>query len=85
MELGIQDNTYVYDIQMEDGSINTVILDSGAACNVWPRSKQSGAKLMPRKEGIEMVAANGTSINYYGQWLINFRGMEANQDFPRRV
>lgn len=85
MELRIQDNTYVYDIQMEDGSINTVILDSGAACNVWPRSKASGAKLMPRKEGIKMVAANGTSINYYGQRLIKFRGMEADQDFPRRV
>jgi len=69
---------YVYDVQLEDGSIVTVTLDSGAGCSVWPRGKASGgAKLEPKKPGMKMSAANGTEIGYYGQRMVKFRAIDA--------
>ena len=55
MKVRIEKNTYVYDVQMEDGAMVTVTLDSGAGCNVWPKGVQAGAsKLLPRQAGMKM-------------------------------
>ena len=39
---------------------------------------------MPRKKGLRMVAANGTSIENVGQTLIRFRGEECKTGFKWR-
>ena len=78
MKLRVEKNVFVYDIQMEDGSAVAVTLDSGAGCNVWPRGlAAAGSMLRPPRKGMSMFAANGTPINYFGQRLVKFRGMEA--------
>ena len=84
MQVKIENGVYVYEIQMENGDMAKVTLDSGAGCNVWPRGLQSGAALRPKKEGMRMVAANGTDIANYGRRLVKFRGVEA-QGFPGRM
>ena len=88
MKVRIEKNVFVYDVQMEDGQMVTVTLDSGAGCNVWPRGMPAGSsKLRPPKKGVNMIAANGTPINYFGQRLVKFRGIEPckAEGFPRRT
>ena len=88
MKLRVERNVFVYDVQMEDGSLVTVTLDSGAGCNVWPKGLAAGSsELRPPKKGMNMYAANGTPINYFGQRLVKFRGIELlkDEDFPRRT
>ena len=54
MKIRVERNTYVYDVQMEDGAMVTVTLDSGAGCNVWPRGlKAGGSMLLPKQGGDE--------------------------------
>ena len=85
MELRVENETYVYDVQLEDGSMTTITLDSGAGCNVWPRGKYSGSgTLTAKKPGMRMIAANGTEIEYDGQRVVQFRGVEA-LGFPRQM
>ena len=81
-------NVFVYDVQLEDGSMGTVTLDSGAGCNVWPKGLEAGGSVLkPRKKGVSMFAANGTPINYFGQRMVTFRGIEAPKEsvFARRA
>ena len=84
MQVTVENGVYVYEIQMENGDTTKVTLDSGAGCNVWPRGFQSGSPLRPKKEGMKMVAANGTEIVNYGRRLVRFRGIEA-QGFPGQM
>ena len=79
MSLRIENETYVYDVQLEDGSVVAVTMDSGAGCSVWPKGKPAGKSILePRKPGMKMTAANGTDIGYYGQRTIRFRGIDAS-------
>jgi hypothetical protein len=79
MKIRVENNTFVYDVQLEDGTMVVVTLDSGAGCNVWPRNLQvSGSELTPKQPGMKMVAANGTPIVYHGQRLVKFRGVAAD-------
>ena len=79
MSMRIENETYVYDVQLEDGSVVTVTMDSGAGCSVWPRGKPAGKSVLePKKPGMRMTAANGTDIGYYGQRTIRFRGIDAS-------
>ena len=67
--------TYVFDVQYtECDEVGTVTLDSGASVSVWPRVLLPKVKMEPKKEGLRMVAANGTPIKNYGQKLIRLRG-----------
>ena len=84
MQVKIENGVYVYEVQMESGEMVKVTLDSGAGCNVWPRGLQSGAELRDKKEGMRMVAANGTDIKNYGRRLVRFRGVQA-QGFAGRM
>lgn len=80
MKVRVDKNTFVYDVQLEDGTMVVVTLDSGAGCNVWPRGLKAGrSKLMPQKLGIKMLAANGTEIENYGQRVVKFRGIDQDQ------
>lgn len=80
MKVRVEQNTFVYDVQLEDGALVTVTFDSGAGCHVWPRGLSTGgARLLPKQVGMRMRAANGTDISYYGQRFVKFRGMETEK------
>jgi len=91
MKVRVENNTYVFDVQVEGGAEVSVTLDSGAGCSVWPVGKFAGttSRLFPKKEAVKMMAANGTIIPCHGQRLVKFRGVEAakidEQVFPRRT
>ena len=50
-----------------------IIIDSGAADSVMPKEVLEDALLMPKKEGLRFVAANGTVINNYGRRNVAFK------------
>jgi hypothetical protein len=80
IEVREEKDTYVFDIQIEDGDMVMVTLGSGAGCNVWPKGKRAGRSVLElRKKGIKMMAANGTEIKHYGQRTVQFRGIEATK------
>ena len=67
---------YVFDVQYEDGDSGEITLDSGAGVSVWPKDlKQSRLRVGPKKEGLKMVAANGTTIENVGQTKVVFRAV----------
>ena len=39
MQIREANGTFVYDVKLENGEVCTITLDSGAGCNVWPRSR----------------------------------------------
>ena len=51
-----------------------IVIDSGAADSVMPKEVLKDTfPLMPKKEGLRFVAANGTVINNYGRRNVAFR------------
>ena len=76
MEVREENGVYVMDVQFDDGTVDVITLDSGAGCNVWPKGRRAGktSKLLPKKAGVGMVAANGTPID---------RGVRKNSSFHR--
>ena len=85
MAIREQNGTVVYDVVLESGELCTIILDSGAGCNVWPKSKHvPGAEKRPKNEELKMIAANGTPIENFGRQLVKFQGMRSeNSGFHR--
>jgi hypothetical protein len=77
-------NTFVFDVQYENGESGLITLDSGAAVSVWPKALQPEVPLRPKKTGIRMIAANGTEIVNLGQKVIKFRGIKG-LGFTRQV
>ena len=76
MQLRIKKGVFVFDVQYQDGDSGEITLDSGAGVSVWPKGlKQSLLRVGPRKEGLKMVAANGTTIENVGQTKVVFRGV----------
>jgi hypothetical protein len=80
----VENGVYVMDVQFDDDTVDVVTLDSGAGCNVWPKGRRAGSnsKLLPKRAGVGMVAANGTPIEYHGQRQVRFRGMRTDPGFP---
>ena len=86
MMVKIENGTYVFDVELDNGDMAKVTLDSGAGCNVWPKGKAAGtSKVMPKKSGVNMIAANGTQIGHYGQRQVRFRGIQTKQGFSGRM
>ena len=87
MKVGIEKNVFVYQVQMENCEMVMVTLDSGAGCNVWPKGLAAGSSILKRpKQGVKMIAANGTPIDYFDQRLVKFRGLDAgNAGFVRQT
>ena len=48
---------YVLDVKYEAGGEGTITLDSGAGVSVWPADLLPGVAMMPKEEGLRMVAA----------------------------
>ena len=51
----------------EVGEVVEITIDSGAGRSVWPKSKRAVGMLMPLKNKVKLVAANGTDIAVYGK------------------
>ena len=74
MKVRIQDETFVFDVEYDDGLEGTITLDSGAGASVWPARERLHVPLLPRKPGLRMCAANGSEINNYGRKVMKFKG-----------
>ena len=79
MQVKLKDETFVFDVQYENGEAGAITLDSGAGVHVWPKNQLKEVPLLPRKPGLRMSAANGTEIANLGRKVIRFRG----NDFAR--
>ena len=76
MKMRKERGTFVFDVIFEDTKeAGTVTLDSGAGVSVWPIKRAKEGKLLPKKKGLKMIAANGTEIRNEGQKVIKFRGI----------
>ena len=87
MDVKVVNDVYAFDVQLDDQSEDTITLDSGAGCSVWPHGRHAGhAKMTEKKKGIGMVAANGAAIAHYGQRTLSFKGVKSDdQGFTGRV
>ena len=56
----------VMDVQFDDETVDVITLGSGTGRNVWPVGRRAGktSKLLPKKAGEGIVAANGTFENH---------------------
>jgi hypothetical protein len=82
MQLYVKKGVYVFDVTYEDGEQGTITLDSGAGVNVWPKNLKPNIKTEPKKQGLNMFAANGTPIEHVGTKTVRFKGIAA--PFPRQ-
>ena len=83
MEVREHKGTYVFDVVYEqNGEKDIVIHDSGAGVSVWPKGKLPEVKMEPKLKGLKMIAANGSSIENFGQKTLAFRGAVAAESSP---
>ena len=76
MQLRKKKGVFVFDVQYQDGDSGEITLDTGAGVSVWPKGlKQDILRVGPKREGLKMVAANGTNIENIGQTKVVFRGV----------
>ena len=87
MKVDVAQNVYMYQVQMVDGGMISVTVDSGAGCNVWPSGLKAGSSILkPPKRRLNMIAANGTPISCLGHRLVKIpRSLtRARRVFPGR-
>jgi hypothetical protein len=78
MMLKKERGTFVFEVEyLDDGETGHITLDSGAGVSVWPKKLKEGLKTLPKKAGLNMIAANGTKIENFGQKLITFKGLKS--------
>ena len=88
MEVKVQGETFVFDVQYGNGEPGVITLDSGAGVNVWPRGDLPEVRMLPKKPGLRMCAANGTEIANLDQKIVQLRGIDVGttkSGFSRRV
>jgi hypothetical protein len=79
MEVRVESDTFVFDVEFQNGEQGTITLDSGAGCNVWPHGKLREVPMRPKNPALRMTAANGTEIQNCGRKLIQFRGVDVSR------
>jgi hypothetical protein len=78
MMLKKERGTFVFEVEfMDDGGMGNITLDSGAGVSVWPKKLKKELPTLPKQEGLNMIAANGTKIENFGQKLITFKGLKS--------
>ena len=79
---------WTFSLMMRPLTSSLWTVDSGAGCNVWPQGRRAGhnSLLLPWKREVEMVVANGTSIEYHEQRRVRFRKVkfDLSRVFPGR-
>ena len=82
MQLRSKKGVFVFDVKYQDGDTGEITLDSGAGVSVWPKDhKRNLISLGPKKEGLKLVAANGTAIENVGQAKVIFQGVAPTAPF----
>ena len=61
MEVREENGVFVMDVQFDDETVDVIILDSGAGCNVWPTDIQVETKEGWRRDGCREWCAQGVS------------------------
>ena len=51
------------------GEKDEATLESGAVVSVWPQGKLPQTKLQAKKKGLQVIVANGSEVEYFGQKL----------------
>ena len=74
MEVKMRNGTFVFEVEYNDGEHGEITLDSGAGASVWPVGERNHVRMLPKKDGLRMIAANGTTIDNYGCNVMQFRG-----------
>jgi hypothetical protein len=78
MKLTKENGTFVFEVMFsDDGTMGKITLDSGAGVSVWPKGMKPNLELLPKDEGLKMIAANGTKIANYGKKVVKFKGLQA--------
>ena len=78
MKLSVEGGTFVFEVKfLDDGQEGRITLDSGAGVSVWPKKLKTNLQTLPKKEGLNMIAANGTKIENFGQKVITFKGLKS--------
>ena len=85
MEVRIEKDTFVFDVEYQNGEPGTIVLDSGVGVSVWPKGKMGEVALKPRDPKLRMTAANGSEIKHYGRKLIKFRGIDVTSVATKTV
>ena len=86
MPVKVVNYVYGFDLELDDGTGDTMALDSGAGCSVWPKGRHSGSSMTSPGEDCNMVAANSPPIKHYGRRKAIFKGMKVDEvDFVHRV
>ena len=62
MEVWIENETFVFDVDFENGKVGAITLDSGAGVNVWPKNKMKEVPMQAKRPWLKMGAANGSEI-----------------------
>ena len=82
MEVKVKDETFVFEVQFENGEKGTITLDTGAGVHVWPKDMLVEVPIIEKKPGLRMCAANGSEFKNYGRKLIKFRGNYIERPSP---
>ena len=82
MQLRSKKGVFVFDVKYQNGDTGEITLDSGAGVSVWPKGhKRELIRVGPKKEGLKLVAANGTAIENIGQTKLIFQGVAPTAPF----
>ena len=84
MKLKKEKGVYILEVKYEAGDIGKITLDSGAGVSVWPKAMKRDIKMLPKVQGLRMMAANGTEIEHIGQKIIKFQGEKSEEEVFRR-
>ena len=84
MDVRIEGETFVFDVQFENGEQGKITLDSGAGVHIWPKGKLKDVPIMPKRKGLSICTANGSEIQNHGRKLIKFRGNDFSKAAAER-
>ena len=73
MALEVDNETFVFEAELENKEIDMVTFDSAAGVHVWPANKGTHLPTVAKLGGVKMWAANGTEIPNLGQKVVTFR------------
>ena len=88
LRLHKEGNVYVLYAKIKDGDTwrtVKIVIDSGAAENVMPRSWLPALAVLPRTEGVNFVGPDGKALGNYGRKFITFLPETSAQDFTRQA
>ncbi len=84
VEVKTKGETFVFEVQHENGEQGAIASDSGAGLRVWPTDQLKEVPMLPKKPGLRTCAANGSEIWNHGRKVIKFRGNDFSKEAAER-